>query len=64
MSFKPGDTIIRKGDVGDAFYIIKSGKVVCTGAGTATKVMNAMVLMLAIAYHVYCGVGDGGFDSH
>ena len=41
FSFKPGDTIIRKGDAGDAFYIVKTGKVVCTGAGSAGKVRSA-----------------------
>lgn len=29
--FKQGEQIIRKGDVGDVFYIIQSGTVLCTG---------------------------------
>jgi cAMP-dependent protein kinase regulator len=53
MSFKPGDTIIRKGDTGDAFYIIKSGKVVCTGAGTASKVRGCR-LMSCSQFFVTC----------
>ena len=29
VSFKPGDTIVTQGDVGDAFYIVKEGVVEC-----------------------------------
>lgn len=28
VEYKPGDIIIRKGDVGDSFYMVKSGDVV------------------------------------
>jgi hypothetical protein len=38
MMFKPGDTIIRKGDHGDSFYMIKAGRVVCTGIGSGATV--------------------------
>ena len=38
QQFKPGDTIIRKGDHGDQFYMIKSGRVVCTGIGSGATV--------------------------
>ena len=37
VEFKPGDVIIRKGDVGDSFYMVKSGDVVCTGIMSAGK---------------------------
>lgn len=66
MSFKPGDTIIRKGDVGDAFYIVKAGKVVCSGAGTASKVCKFVVLrtLLCLLFLKFCYVivfsGNGG----
>ena len=31
--------IIKKGDMGDSFFMVKSGDVVCTGAGSGGKVM-------------------------
>lgn len=34
-AFQPGDRIISKGDEGETFYMIKSGKVVCTDIGSA-----------------------------
>jgi len=37
VEFKPGDVIIRKGDTGDSFYMVKSGDVVCTGIMAAGK---------------------------
>lgn len=37
VEYKPGDVIIKKGDVGDSFYMVKSGDVVCTGIMAAGK---------------------------
>ena len=44
MDFKDHDTIINKGDHGDTFYMIKSGRVVCTGAGSGDKVLDDLYL--------------------
>jgi len=30
MDFNKGDTIVKEGDFGDAFYIIEEGEAVCT----------------------------------
>eukprot|EP01029_Cantina_marsupialis_P017093 TRINITY_DN383_c1_g2_i1.p1 TRINITY_DN383_c1_g2~~TRINITY_DN383_c1_g2_i1.p1 ORF type:complete len:902 (-),score=307.48 TRINITY_DN383_c1_g2_i1:1320-4025(-) len=40
VTFKDGDRIINKGDVGDSFYMIKHGSVMCTEAGTGTQLMS------------------------
>lgn len=40
VRFRRGETIIRKGEPGDCFYIIKSGAVVCTGLGAPGRELN------------------------
>lgn len=37
MEYHKGDVIIRKGDAGNTFYMIKSGEVVCSGMMSAGK---------------------------
>ena len=36
VSFRSGDVIIRKGDIGDALFFITDGLVKCTDIGTGT----------------------------
>ena len=33
MAFSAGDTIIKQGDLGDCFYIVKAGEVIVTQSG-------------------------------
>jgi len=37
VTYAPGDVIIKKGDTGNIFYMIKSGTVKCTDMGSNTK---------------------------
>ena len=37
VTYAPGDHIIKKGDVGNIFYMIKSGTVKCTDMGDNSK---------------------------
>ena len=39
ISFKKGDPIITKGDLGEVFYIIQQGAVTVSNIGTGTSVM-------------------------
>ena len=40
VKFRVGDTIIRKGEKGDAFYVVKYGSVVCTDIGTGAVAIS------------------------
>ena len=47
IDFKPRDVIIRKGEAGDkasTFYMVKSGKVVCTDIGSGDKKLDDVEL--------------------
>ena len=35
VNYSPGDVIIRQGDYGDAFYLIKKGKVLVTSKASS-----------------------------
>jgi len=37
VTYAPGDLIIKKGDVGNIFYLIKTGSVKCTDIGDSGK---------------------------
>lgn len=39
-----GETIIRKGDHGDTFFMVKSGDVVCTDIGTLNQPVDDLAL--------------------
>jgi CRP-like cAMP-binding protein len=47
IDFKPGDVIIRKGEAGDkasTFYMVKSGRVICTDIGSGDKKLDDVEL--------------------
>jgi len=44
VSFKSGETIIKKGTAGAVFYIIKEGSVRCTNVGAGKREMEDIVL--------------------
>ena len=44
VSFKAGDVIIRKGDIGDALFFITDGLVKCTDIGTGGRQTRDIIL--------------------